>query len=174
MMTKENTPEEETKENDDEQEASMTTEAWEAQLNIYGETLPTTIPDFYVVLAKFIIKQAGVKVSFPATLRREGGIRAYEQFVRMLSYSCSKRIEVLGGKVSITNKKDIVHCIALALLPKTPDDVVLGTDLVLQEYTYFKQGLPTNSASNSAHTHRTKETQGRKMQRHVVWYMHFS
>jgi hypothetical protein len=123
---------------EDDEEASATTEEnWEAQWYDYG-SLPDTVPDFNVALAEFIIKQAGVDESFPSTLRQEGGIRSFERFVKVFTYSIPKLIEILGGKVSIGCEKDIVHCIALALFLETSGNSILGTDLV-PEYTDFKQ-----------------------------------
>jgi hypothetical protein len=61
-----------------------------------------------------------------------------EQFIQVLSYSYSKLIKILGGKVSITWGKDIMHCILLALFLKTPGSSILGSDIV-PEYTDFKQ-----------------------------------
>lgn len=89
-----------------------------------------------MALAKFIIMQAGVTVTFPATLRREGGIRSYNHFSKVFNYSIPKIIKILGGKVSIGSEKDIVHCIALAMLLETDGNSILGTDLV-PEYTNF-------------------------------------
>jgi hypothetical protein len=58
--------------------------------------------------------------------------------MQVLSNSYSKLIEILNGTVSTMCKKDIMHCIMQALFLKTPDNIVLGTDLV-PEYTDFKQ-----------------------------------
>jgi hypothetical protein len=120
---------------DDEQDSEPTEQNWEAEWYDYGE-LPDTIPDFNVALADFLITQAGVDPTFPATLRREGGIRTYPRFVQVFNYPTSKLIEILGGKVSIGYEKNIVHCIALASFLKSEGNNILGTDDV-PEYTDF-------------------------------------
>jgi hypothetical protein len=135
MMTEQDAPD--AREDDDEEASATTEKNWEAQWYDYG-SLPDTVPDFNVALAEFIIKQAGVDESFPSTLRQEGGIRSYQRFVKVFTYSIPKLIEILGGKVSIACEKDIVHCIALALFLETPGNNILGADLV-PEYTDFKQ-----------------------------------
>jgi hypothetical protein len=91
-----------------------------------------------VALAEFLVKQAGVNETFPAILRQEGGVRSYKRFVRVLTYSFPKLIELLGGKISIKWEKDIVYCIALAMFLEAPGNNILGADLI-PEYTDFKQ-----------------------------------
>jgi hypothetical protein len=55
-----------------EDDASKDPDDWESDWNDYGE-LPTFIPDFNVSLSDFIIKNGGVKTSFPEIFRLEGG-----------------------------------------------------------------------------------------------------
>ena len=80
--------------------ASATTEGnWEARWYDYG-TLPDTVPEFNVALAKFLFKQAGVHKSCPEILRQEGGVHSYQRFVKVFNYSFPKLIEILGGGIN--------------------------------------------------------------------------
>jgi hypothetical protein len=124
-------------EDDNSEQASMTTDDVEAQWYDYG-SLPNTIPDFNMALSEFLIKQAGVNESFPATLRHEAGIHSYKQLIRVLERPYTPLIEIMGGKVSLSCEKDIVHCVVLTRFLELPVNSILGADLV-PEYTGFPQ-----------------------------------
>jgi hypothetical protein len=110
---------------------------WESQWNDFG-ALPLFIPEFNVALAKFIIKFTGTKTSFPEIMRQEGGVRLYEQFVKVFDYPYPKILQILGGKVSTNHEKEIVKCIALATFLMLPEYSVLGSDGI-PEYADFNQ-----------------------------------
>jgi hypothetical protein len=90
-----------------EDDVSKDADDWESDWNDYGK-LPTFIPDFNVALSDYIIKKGGVKASFPEGLRKEGGVRSIEHFIKVFTSSFTMILDLLGGRVSTTHQKDIV------------------------------------------------------------------
>jgi hypothetical protein len=98
---------------EDKDAENVATEVWESQWHDFG-ALPKFIPEFNVALGEFIVKQAETMESFPETLCQEGGIRSYEQFIKVFNSPNTKILQTLGGKVASTYEKEIIKCIVLA------------------------------------------------------------